>query len=111
MDAPTPAQIAMPGFKQIEPMLVATTAHAEPAEADMFDMDRHALSVTFKRGEGWMFYVANNAEELEEQLREGRRPLSASMRQLIERAHALGCCWLLLDADADTVEGIPTHEW
>jgi hypothetical protein len=29
----------------------------------------------------------------------------------MKKAHDLECCWLLLDGDADEIEGLKTYEW
>lgn len=82
----------------LETMLVASTSHAPSAA----DCDAACADIaTMQREEGALFYAPD------------WRPDGWPdwLNALRVKAREAGACWVLLDVDAATVDGLPRHEW
>src|SRR5690606_27474651 len=83
--------------------LIATTGHVTREEAKVLD------EAGYSRGEyGWLLYVSG-IEDLPV-IPEIESP-SEGLAGAIARARELGCRYLLLDRDADALEGVPVYDW
>lgn len=89
---------------EIERILVATTAHITREEARKLDLGNYSRGDT-----GWLIYV-NHPSDYRSQIPEISQP-SEGLAGAIAQARALGCAYLLLDRDADALEGVPTYDW
>jgi hypothetical protein len=89
--------------------LVISTSHILPATADLLDQwapmipESRPLGVA-EAGYGW-FVLTDPLDGLE------REMVPDELWAVIEFARAQGCRWLLLDRDADCVDGLETFEW
>ncbi|CAM5612498.1 hypothetical protein ACFSUK_04420 [Sphingobium scionense] len=89
--------------------LVISTSHIRPATADLLDQwapmipEARPLGVA-EAGYGW-FVLTDPLDGLE------REMVPNELWAAIELARAQGCRWLLLDRDADCVDGLETFEW
>lgn len=106
--------VAAAGPEAVSPLrirrhLVISTNHIRPSTADL--LDHWALMLPEARplgvaeaGYGW-FALADplDGEELE--------MVPPELRAAIDFARAQGCRWLLLDRDADCVDGLETFDW
>jgi len=86
---------------EIGKILVATTAHVTWEEAQYLDANGYS------RGEyGWFLHVGAEDHPVA-----GIEHPSPGLAGIIETAQRAGCVYLLLDRDADAVEGVPTYDW
>ncbi|OAN53648.1 hypothetical protein A7Q26_05625 [Sphingobium sp. TCM1] len=89
--------------------LVISTSHIRPSTADLLDQwapllpEARPLGVA-EAGYGW-FVLTDPLD--------GKAPEMAppELRAAIDFARAQGCRWLLLDRDADCVDGLETFDW
>jgi hypothetical protein len=87
---------------EVHSLLVASTAHVTPQEAQAL------TDHNYGRGEwGWFFYVGPRGGSVLPEL-DG---LSNGLNEVVRRARARGCFYVLLDRDANPLNGIPTHDW
>lgn len=96
---------------EIAKMLVACTSNISKATADLIEEDIECqlhdgtMPVVFRKGEyGWFVNVSDERAEL---YPDTPKDLAA----LIELAAKQGCQWVMLDRDADEVEGLEVFEW
>lgn len=102
---------------EIHHILVATTAHLRketvaklPQSAGETD-DALGASFpgwpTFTCDDGWMWYVPLDTPGFDETCKE----LSSELCNLFVIAHQQGCCWLMLDNNGPTIEGLEKFQW
>jgi hypothetical protein len=84
------------------PVFVCSNRHISAATAAYLEAE--AGNYPFAGGAtdyGWFFYTSpHNSEKM-----------PPDLRGVHDRALAAGAPYLLLDQDADEVEGLPTYEW
>jgi hypothetical protein len=86
---------------EISKMLTLSTAHVSEDSAQMLAFGDTRLPVMFaKRDYGWFIWCNG----------EGSEP-PPDLAACIAKARALGCDWLCLDRDGETVGDLPTYEW
>ena len=89
---------------EISKMLTLSTAHVSEATAAKLEKGRACLLSIFAKGEyGWFIFVAREDGSM------GGAP--SDLAACIAKARALGCDWLCLDRDGETVGDLPTYEW
>lgn len=87
---------------EVHSLLVASTAHVTPQEAQALTVHNYA------RGEcGWFFYVGPRGSSVLPEL----GSLSDGLGEVVRRARARGYFYVLLDRDADPLDGVPTYDW
>jgi hypothetical protein len=92
-------------------MLVLSTAHISESTNDMFDFNTDDVPQFFPKhpwgspseGLGWLIPIVGN-EPFPHTCPEDLRAIRAL-------AEANGCTWIMLDRDADVVDGLPIYEW
>ena len=101
--------IGSPKALRVGRHLVISTSHIRPATADLLDQwapmvpESRPLGVA-EAGYGW-FVLTDPLDGLE------REMVPNELWAAIEFARAQGCRWLLLDRDADCIDGLETFEW
>lgn len=89
--------------------LVISTSHIRPSTADLLDQwapmlpESRPIGVA-ESGYGW--FVLTDPLDGEE-----RAMLPPELGAAIDFAHRQGCRWLLLDRDADSIDGLETFDW
>lgn len=89
---------------EIEPMLTISTGHITKDTADAFDakMGDDGIPAFFPKGDyGWFVFVPDQIEP----------ECPADLASLLRFAKEKGCTWLVLDCDAEQVDGLPTYDW
>lgn len=96
---------------EISKMLVLSTAHVDMPTRSLLDEWCRGIDLVTRQGisvaptlvgahdYGWLIYCTETCEGLPDDL-----------TACIEYARGLGCCYLLLDADADEVDGLTVYE-
>jgi hypothetical protein len=102
---------------EIHKMLVASTAHLPQEAATQLDEAVRFQAIgperihellswapSLWRDTGWVWYVgATDATWLDE--------APPELRKLFAVARGQDCCWLMLDCDAEEIEGLEVFEW
>jgi hypothetical protein len=93
-------------------MLTLSTAHVSQETAALLDgRQTHYVAevpVTFAKGDyGWFVHVPDPRDSDPEEEQNWAPDLAAC----IAFARGLGCDWLCLDRDGETVGDLPTYEW
>jgi hypothetical protein len=87
---------------EIHTMLVVSTGHVTNEERHILDDNGYS------RGEyGWLLYVGNDANPVVEEIPSP----SPGLVGAIKTARNNGCTYLLLDRDAEPIDGIPVYQW
>lgn len=87
---------------EIQKVLLATTGHVTEEERDILNANGYS------RGEyGWLIFINPNADPSVSEIEEPSEGLAGAMRVAKEN----GCRYLLLDRDAQELEGLPVYEW
>jgi hypothetical protein len=87
---------------EIHSMIVASTAHVTLEEAEALTENGYG------RGDfGWFFYVGQPGGLALADL----GTLSAGLSEMIRQARARGCAYVLLDRDAEPLDGAPIYDW
>lgn len=90
----------------------AEAARLNAAEAHGFEaFDRECPVTCYLGGYGWMFYLGSDdpgyvTENVDPEEWPGLHALLTWCQ-----ANASRCRYVCLDADAEPIEGVPTHEW
>jgi hypothetical protein len=97
----------------IESILAISTAHILYSTSErMQGGDINAILVYEHKGYGWMVFVPSDPPAWEEIVQANLdEDVPDDLLDCMKKAHDLGCCWLLLDGDADEVVGLKTYEW
>ena len=104
------AEVLTTACPRVELTLAISTAHLSKETAER--LTNHALSgvIAYDHGEhGWLVVVP---EEVEWQGTAENIALKVhnDLFECMLKARSLGCCWLLLDSDAETIEGLDIYE-
>ena len=96
------------------PMLEASTAHISEAtnawiiartEVPQFDWPDELRLIIYPKESGWFILVPQDDPE------EALEGVPEDLANLIRFAAGHGARWLMLDADAPVIEGLPTFDW
>jgi hypothetical protein len=87
---------------EIHSLIVASTAHVTPEEAEALTKNGYSRGVF-----GWFFYVGRPGACVLADL----GILSAGLSEVIRQARARGCVYVLLDRDAGALDGAPIYDW
>jgi hypothetical protein len=88
-------------MSQIEKMLVASTANIRKSTADLLDTDTDAMPLSIVRPRvGWIVYANDSPDTTPPEL-----------LVLLEEAKRFDCDWLMLDCDAEPLDGFPEFDW
>jgi hypothetical protein len=88
----------------IEKMMCLSTAHITPDIAKQLDHMGYDDTIIYPHGEhGWLFVVP---EEIAE-----RGALPKELADCLDHAVRNGCHWLLIDQDAEIIDGLSTYDW
>ena len=94
-------------------VLELSTAHVSKATAKVLDdtlaergqaWQENSIILDDHRGYGWWVWIATDDIE------EHDAKLPEDLRKVVQFARGIGCTWVLLDQDADTIEKLPTYE-
>jgi hypothetical protein len=87
---------------EVHTLFVASTSHVTPQEGQALTDHNYA------RGEyGWFFYVGPRGGSVLPEF----DSLSQGLSEVVRQARARGCFYVLLDRDANPLNGIPTYDW
>jgi hypothetical protein len=112
----------------IHSFLDCSTCHITKADTELLDAwaaasdDETALAPPYrviKHLYGWFVHVrlegsadgSEDADRLEFEANAKEDGISDAFFALQALAREHGCWWINLDADADTIETLPTHDW
>ena len=84
----------------IERIFVASTANITHIAAQFLERNPPDIIAYSKADYGWFIYTGHRSPDL---------PMS--LHDLMVAAQNEGCVWLMLDRDADPLEGFPTYDW
>jgi hypothetical protein len=87
---------------EIHSMMVVSTAHVTLEEAEALTENGYNRGVF-----GWLFNVGGPEAPVLSDL----RTLSTGLREVIREARVRGCTYVLLDRDADPLDGAPIYDW
>ncbi len=87
---------------EIHSLIVASTAHVTPEEAEALTESGYTRGVF-----GWLFYVGRPGAPVLADL----GTLSAGLSGVIREARGRGCTYVLLDRDAAALDGTPIYDW
>jgi hypothetical protein len=87
---------------EIHSMMVVSTAHVTLEEAEALTENGYNRGVF-----GWLFYVGNPEAPVLSDL----GTLSTGLSEVIRGARARGCTYVLLDRDADPLDGAAIYDW
>lgn len=95
---PSPPEIELPL------MLVLSTAHITQATAGLFEMKTDDLPIHHDKGEyGWIIPLKTGCD--------WPHTCPPELIKIRDFAQKLGADWIMLDRDADLVEGLQSWEW
>ena len=89
----------------VSTMLTLSTAHLDKETADdLSNGFSFGQTVYEKHVYGWWIALHDQSDPLE-------KVKSPSLRAVLERAKSLGCEWLMLDADGEILDDLPSYDW
>jgi hypothetical protein len=95
-----------------ETMLVLSTAHVSEATAKTLGNDEMPVSGYDHGKHGWLIVVPTDDEAWEKIAVDNiNSEVPDDLFECMAHARKLGCCWLLLDADATEIEALKTYQW
>lgn len=96
-------EIPAPDSPEIHRMLALSTAHIKPVAAIGLDEGMYDDAIVYEKGEfGWFIPVLKPRDETD---------LPECLKACLSYADQLGCDWLMLDRDGETVAELPTYQW
>jgi hypothetical protein len=103
-------EIAVPAH--IEGLMALSTAHVSKTTADHLQLNSLDV-VRYEHGDyGWLIHVPSDQDfwaPVQAKAQAGE--FQTDLFDVMDYARRHGCCWLLLDADADRVAGLLTFDW
>lgn len=95
-----------------ETMLVLSTAHVSEATAKTLGNDEMPVSGYDHGKHGWLIVVPSDDQAWEKVAVDNiNSEVPDDLFECMAHARKLGCCWLLLDADATEIEALKTYQW
>ena len=93
---------------EIQKFLALSTAHVSYAAAKWLDVyltgDQSSIIVYPKGEYGWFIYLLSEGAMAD-------APIPDSLKDCLTKAVEMGCIGVVLDADADTLDGLATYDW